>query len=320
MTDVRAPEETTLKVRGLPSPASRWSVQCLNCQAPLHGQFCSECGQRAVPPHPTLRELAGDTFAELVGWDGKFAETIRTLIRKPGELTRQWIEGRRVAFISPWRLYLTSSLVYFVVSAAAPNIRPARDGGVDLGGVAFGVTKGTHAAQRVQTEIGESISGNKPLTGPARDSALADIAEAPRILRPMLLKAVDDPANFKNAVQHAMPNVFLGLVPVLGLILTLFYRRRHYPEHLYFAIHLAAFVFLARTLGNLALFAHSVPLAAITQVVIVGWIACYGVIALRRVYGGSVPATVLKGAGIAASYAVVAAPVIALVAFIVASA
>ena len=54
-------------------------MQCLNCGHELHGQFCSECGQRAVPPHPTVRELAGDAFAEFSGWDGKFAETIRRL-------------------------------------------------------------------------------------------------------------------------------------------------------------------------------------------------------------------------------------------------
>jgi hypothetical protein len=319
MTDLRAPEDTTLKVHGLPSPASRWSVQCLNCAAPLNGPFCSQCGQRAVPPHPTVRELAGDAFAEFSGWDGKFSGTIRTLLRKPGELTRQWIEGRRISFVSPLRVYLTASLVYFVVAAAAPNIRPHQDGGVDLGAVKFGVTKGTNAPQRVSNDVGTAVSANRPLTGPERDSAIADIAQAPPLFRPMLLKAVDDPANFKNAVQRAMPNVFLGLVPVLGLILALFYRGRHYPDHLYFAIHLAAFIFIARTVGNLALFTHSIPIAAVAQVLIMCWIVAYGVMALRRVYGGSVLGTILKGIAVAMLYSLVATPVILVVALIAAS-
>src|SRR4051812_14377233 len=119
MTDLRAPEQSTLRVQGLPTADNRWQVQCLNCKAPLAGAFCSSCGQRAVPPDPTLRELAGDAFVEMSGWDGKFAETFRLLLRKPGEITRQWIEGRRVSFIAPVRLYLTASVVYFVVSAAA---------------------------------------------------------------------------------------------------------------------------------------------------------------------------------------------------------
>jgi hypothetical protein len=318
MTDLRAPEESTLRVRGLPTAENRWSVQCLNCEAPLNGRFCSQCGQRAIPPHPTMRELAGYAASELSGWDGKFVTTLKTLLAKPGELTRQWIEGRRVTFIAPIRLYLAASLVYFAVTAAAPNLRRPASGGVDLGPVAFGVTK-NGAPARVSQNAQRAIETNQPLTGAERDSAIADIADAPAILRPLLLKAVDDPANFKNAVARAMPNVFLALVPALGLILSVFYRRRHYPEHLFFAIHLATFVFLARAAGNLALFTHSIPLAALAQLIMLIWIVAYGVTALRRVYGGTVPVTLLKGAGIVALYAAVAAPVILLVAFIAAS-
>ena len=320
MTNLRAPEDSTLRVQGIPTPEKLWSVQCLNCQSPLYGPFCSQCGQRAIPPHPTLRQLAGDAVDEFTGWDGKFVATFKTLLRKPGELTRQWLEGRRVHFISPWRLYLATSLVYFAVTASAPNIRPDRGtgDGVDLGGVRFGVTAdGTPS--RVAEDAQRAIRTSQPLTGEERDSALADIADAPAILRPMLRRAVDEPASFKNAISKWMPNVFLGLIPVLGLILAVFYRRRHYPEHLYFAIHLAAFVFIARTLGNLALFTHSIPIAAIVQAVILLWILAYGVIALRRVYGGSVPMTILKGFAIALLYAAVAAPVILAVAFLAVS-
>lgn len=309
MTDLRAPEETTLKVHGLPSPATRWSVQCLNCEAPLHGAFCSNCGQRAAPANPTLREIAGDAFAELSGWDGKLAETFRLLLRKPGELTRRWIEGKRVAFIAPLRLYLLSSLVYFVVVAAAPNLRPTASGSVEVEGIKFGVTNNGKPA-RVAEQANQALVTSQGLTGPERDSALADIATAPAFLRPMLTRAIDDPKEFTRSISRAMANVFLGLIPVLGLILGLFYRRRHYPEHLFFAMHLATFVFIARTLGNLALFTGSVPIAAVIQTAILIWIAAYAVIALRRVYGGSMPMTILKALGVGALYAVVAAPVI----------
>jgi len=47
-----------------------WTSTCLNCGAQLSGRFCASCGQRAIPPRPTVRELAGDAWNELVGWDG----------------------------------------------------------------------------------------------------------------------------------------------------------------------------------------------------------------------------------------------------------
>jgi hypothetical protein len=308
MTDLRAPEETTLKVHGLPSPATRWSVQCLNCEAPLQGPFCSSCGQRAAPPNPTVREIAGDAFAELSGWDGKLAETFRLLLRKPGELTRQWIQGRRVSFIAPLRLYLMASLVYFVVLAGAPNLK-SDSGRIEVDGLKFGVTTDGRPG-RVNEAAGKAIGTGQPLTGAERDSALADIASAPAIFRPMLRRAVDEPEAFMTALRHAMANVFLGLIPVLGLILALFYRRRHYPEHLFFAMHLATFIFIARTLGNLALFTRSIAIAAVAQTLMLVWIVGYGIIAMRRVYGGSIAMTILKGLGVCVLYALVAAPVI----------
>jgi hypothetical protein len=60
----------------------------LNCGTPLGGPFCSACGQRDVPPYPTVRELVVDAFWELSGWDGRFALTVRALLPRPGLLTR----------------------------------------------------------------------------------------------------------------------------------------------------------------------------------------------------------------------------------------
>src|SRR5215475_3899501 len=103
-----------------------WSIEsdrsqsCLNCGEPLHGAFCSQCGQRVVPPRPSMRELLGEAFAEFSGWDGKLANTLRLLITKPGQLTLDFLDGRRVRYITPLRLYFSVSLIYFLLAVAAP--------------------------------------------------------------------------------------------------------------------------------------------------------------------------------------------------------
>jgi hypothetical protein len=324
MSDLRAPEQSTLRVQGLPTADNRWAVQCLNCEAPVTGPFCANCGQRAVPPNPTVRELAGDAFSELSGWDGKFAETFRKLLTRPGLLTREWIEGKRVSFIAPIRLYLTTSLIYFVVSSAAPNLGSKPAQAISSGGFNFSLNdtdkpKPGSKPSRVLRDFNKALATNQAITGPERDSALAAIATAPAILRPAMRRGITDPGSFGTAIRRAMPNVFLGLVPVFALVLALFYRRRRYPEHLFFAIHLATFLFIARTLGNLPLFTHNLVLAGIAQGVMLIWMLAYGVIALRRVYGGSVPTTILKGVGICVLYGLIALPVILGVAFVVVS-
>ena len=284
-------------VRGIP----RWETACLKCGHDLVGPFCSECGQRAVPPYPKVSELAGDAFAEFSGWDGKFAETIRLLVRRPGELTRQFIAGRRVRFISPVRLYLAMSFVYFVLAGAvSPQV--SRSGDVSVAGIRISSSTESPSARMAAVTNAEKAARTGTLTKAQRDSALDGIAAAPRIMQPLLQKGIEDPNGLRQAVVANMPRVFFALLPVFAAILAIFYRKRHYPEHLYFAIHLHAFAFFALTFIELARFAHLTRLGNGLAPVALLWICAYTVIALRRVYGGSVGITLAKGAGIAGLY------------------
>jgi hypothetical protein len=45
---------------------------------------------------------------------------VRLLLTRPGFLSREHFEGRRAPYISPIRLYLVFSLLFFAISAAAP--------------------------------------------------------------------------------------------------------------------------------------------------------------------------------------------------------
>jgi hypothetical protein len=300
-----------------------WRVKCLNCGAALAGPFCAECGQRALPPHPTVRDLVGDAIAEFSGWDGKFATTIRTLLGTPGELTRQWLDGRRVHFISPLRLYLTASLVYFVFAAAAPAVLKPKNATVSVAGIDIGPgdrnrasTKAPSAPERASAAASKGLTSGKGLTGAERDSALKAVARAPWLIRPMLTKAIDDPQAIKTGILRWMPRMLFALIPIYAGILALFYRRRHYPEHLYFAIHLHAFVFIALAVVDLVKFANIVVLAGIAQLAVSVWIVAYSVMALKRVYGGSTILNVAKGAGIMVLYCLLALPALVAVVFL----
>ena len=192
-SDARDAAGATLRTSDNASDAAvSWKVKCVNCGAALAGPFCAECGQRALPPHPTVREIVGDALAEFAGWDGKFAETIRMLVQKPGELTRQWLDGRRVHFISPLRLDLTASLAYFLVASSTPNVLRPKNTRVTVGGVDITSNKKQSRPERVADAAGQALETGKPLTAGQRDSAIASIAKAPWIMRPMLTKAVDD--------------------------------------------------------------------------------------------------------------------------------
>lgn len=283
---------------------------CLNCSAPLTGAFCADCGQRDIPPYPSVRELAVDAAAEFSGWDGRLATTLRDLILRPGMLTHEFLEGRRVRYISPLRLYLTASLVYFLLAAGAPNLK-LQSGKTELAGLQIGVTTtdSNHAVSRPErvANVARGSLADENVKPEEKAAALADIERAPALLRPLLRRVIEDPRDFRRRLVETMPRMLFVLLPIFAGILALFYRGRKYPEHLYFAIHLHAFIFLALAVAALLKYTQLAILAAVASGIAVVWIPIYATLAFRRVYGGSLSRTLLKEVAIGMIYSLAAA-------------
>ena len=90
-------------------------IRCGNCQTGLRGPFCHMCGQ---PLRSPVREFFGFVFEgvnELVRPDGKLLRTLASLFFKPGSLTARYLDGQRVHFIKPVKLYFSLSLVLFLL-------------------------------------------------------------------------------------------------------------------------------------------------------------------------------------------------------------
>jgi hypothetical protein len=239
-----------------------------------------------VPPHPTVRELAGDAWNELSGYDGRIAATFGALL-KPGMLTRDYIEGRRARYLSPVRLYLVVSLVYFLVAAAAPSL-DAQNGQQTVGpGIRFGV----------------SGAGPDTLMSPEeREQLLAELESAPWVARPLLKAIATDPKAFRANLFTTMPRVFFAMLPLFAAIVSLFYRRETFPTSLVFAVHVHAFSFAALTIAEATKFSGSRTAAGIVGVCALVVVVVYVFIAVRAVFGGSVAATIAKVSGIGVLY------------------
>jgi hypothetical protein len=270
---------------------------CLNCGTALSGPFCATCGQRDVPPHPTLRELAGDTWNELIGWDGKLARTLVTMFRHPGELTRALLEGQRGRYVSPVRLYLACSLLYFVLAAAAPLPELEFEAGFSVGTASSGTRTPGQAA------FGKAVAqGLATLTPEERAAAEAEIASQPRLFRPWMRAMAADFEGLQRRTYEILPRALFVLIPALAGILALFHRRRPYPDHLYFAIHLQAFAFLMMAIPAIAQYTGSITWLAVTQAGAYVATAVYLVVAARRVYGGGWLEHIAKALGVGVIY------------------
>lgn len=95
-------------------------THCENCETELRGHYCSNCGQAAVNYHRSFRHVIVDVLDSFLNWDSKFVRTIGLLLWRPGWLTNQFVDGRRVRFLHPLRLYLLVSIVFFLSAKLIP--------------------------------------------------------------------------------------------------------------------------------------------------------------------------------------------------------
>ncbi|MBA2270121.1 MAG: DUF3667 domain-containing protein [Chthoniobacterales bacterium] len=88
---------------------------CENCETPLAGEYCSQCGQHAIDYRRSIMRLAVDAADSLLNWDTKFLHTVVVLLLRPWRLTNDFNAGRRVRYVHPLRLYLVASILFFLL-------------------------------------------------------------------------------------------------------------------------------------------------------------------------------------------------------------
>src|SRR4029450_4019713 len=91
---------------------------CPSCGTAVVSQFCPNCGER----WPDERELplgglASHTFHSLTSIDGKLLHSFARLLRRPGDLTVAYLEGRRTPFIGPVPLFLMANVLFFAAES-----------------------------------------------------------------------------------------------------------------------------------------------------------------------------------------------------------
>ena len=87
---------------------------CKNCNYKLEKNYCSNCGQKDMDILK-FREILKEFFDDILDLDSRAYRTLKYLLFRPGFLTIEYWEGRRMKYISPFKLILITSFIFYIM-------------------------------------------------------------------------------------------------------------------------------------------------------------------------------------------------------------
>jgi Protein of unknown function (DUF3667)/Domain of unknown function (DUF4286) len=291
-------ERRVFKPRHELTPRAQEPARCLNCGTVVEGRHCAQCGQSADAHVLSMKEVMGDVTHSLLHLDSRVWSTLRLLVRRPGELTREFIAGRHQLYIPPFRLYLAISIIYFALSALLPE-----SGLLDVDApVIMDDESETVAAEGVpQDDIDKALEADSS----CKVSIFGDTPNSTDFER-TLSRACEQVKRdggklLAERFATTAPKLMFLFLPLMAGVALLFYwrPRRLYAEHLVVFLHNHAFTFLVlavtAVLNEIAEFEF--PLSGVLYFVMFllwCWLPYYVYRSMRVVYGNGRALTLLK--------------------------
>lgn len=259
--------------------------------------YCGRCGEKRRD-HADLKlwRMAAEAFAEITNLEhSKLWQTFRLIVFKPGQLTREYWSGRRKRFVGPVKLYLVLATLYLVLHyihqpTASFDVRTL---------AAFVEARFDRLPVEEREEVMKIWQSGEPGRSP-RDSAGAPLGFLDKLANIGGLPTSQFVQELNARWQRYFSISQFAYPLVLALALKLMLRRRglYFAEHLIFALHVLAFIFLSIALvwPFKVLLGMQTLVYTILQTVVWAWMSVYLVLALRRAYAEPWFPAVIKSA------------------------
>jgi hypothetical protein len=216
----------------------------------------------------SVRAFAAQILDEVARLDSRLLRTLRALVFRPGHLTREYLDGRRVRYTQPVPLYLLTAAAFFLLASYRPIVW------IDT------------VRMRVVGELPGMVVGSEVVRD--RIAALPADALAYNLFA----------ERFAGAVNGFLPAFLVGSVLLFSLALYGLHRRAEprYLAHAVFALHWTSFYLLVTAAARLFPRAWGVEQLVLLPALV------YLALALRRVYGQGVARSVGKAVLLLVAY------------------
>jgi hypothetical protein len=90
------------------------SITCKSCGNTFAGNYCNQCGEKVIRASDrSFKTFLSNLLVAITFADSKMIKTLWLVLKKPGFISREFAEGRRVKYLNPTSLFFVLNLIYF---------------------------------------------------------------------------------------------------------------------------------------------------------------------------------------------------------------
>lgn len=311
----------------------RAETNCLNCGTEVSLKYCGNCGQENIEPNLSFWHLVTHFFNDFTHFDGKFFTTLKKLITKPGVLSLAFVQGERMRYLDPIRMYIFTSFLFFLIFFSFNKLENISDNIQYNGQTELQIsqmdsakfsqfTKGINKGKPLSREEYKSfVEKQKDVVFFESDNNYKSVAEFDSLnLRGEIKKSWMDKLIIRkqleakneynnqddyakalwNSLSHSLPQLLFISLPLFALILKLLYvRHKHilFTQHVIYVVHLYIFTFLILFGFMLNSWLGDYIGETITNFLNIAlclWVGIYEYKAMRKFYGQRRFKTIIK--------------------------
>jgi len=201
-------------------PKKSKGLECLNCGQPLlnNENFCSYCGQKNNIKKLNFSNFLSNLFSGFLSYDSRFWKTFIPLLTKPGKISKQYIEGKKVRFVNPFQLYLNVSIIFFLVFGITNEI----DNNIDTAALNFNKNQINNVVKNQKTTLDSVLTNvkselkNKNPNDSTATKIVTDLEDALKVidnnkkseLNTSMFKFNSDTITSKNSFNYKMKTFY----------------------------------------------------------------------------------------------------------------
>ena len=238
---------------------------CKNCGFEIQLKYCSKCGQKNSELLK-LKDFFKEIFKDFTELDFRILVTLKKLFTNPGFLTREYWAGKKIKYTHPFKLFVFSGIIYFLLM---PTQWSAYD-----------------------SEMGREVLLNE---NEKEVMTVAIRGYEVKIENPLLISSFKNYQIIGSKYEREIDVVLAPTVTALCIMLVhLNYKNLYFSHHLITSLHTSAFYYLLSSiLIIISMALPSLTLVTVESLEILLFLP-YLFLSLKNIYNNSIIITILK--------------------------